>query len=245
MIMLKELKPILLVSNEYDVYSDKWDSDYDERFGIQKITLDDMCNNPNIVFDKSNTISEGSMLIKHPFIDNKYIDLCNAEDIIIKDKIKILSKVALFLGAKKISSKVISCESVKNESKVKINGKFFWFESGYGQNSKISEKYEKISELVEEYNGKLTPKTYDEAKMLLKKYNMENNTDFSDLLDKRDPNSTNQMVSQSVKMAVNSEYNNIIDHALRVKGVIFGIGAEYEKKLQCRYEVVMEYTIEF
>ena len=243
--MAEELKPILLVSNEYDVYSDKWDKDYDERFGIQKITLDDMCNNPNIVFDKSNTISEGSMFIKHPFIDNKYIDLCNAEDIIIKDKIKVLSKVALFLGAKKISSKVISCESVKNESKLKINGEYLSIGGGYERNSEISEKYEKISELVEEYNGELTPKTYNEAKMLLKKYNMENDTDFSDLLDKRNPNSTNQMVSQSVKMAVNSEYNKIIDNALRVKGVIFNIDTEYVEKLQCRYEVVMEYTIKF
>lgn len=245
--MAEELKPILLVSNEYDVATYKYRDGYNSMLGIQKITLDDICNNPNIIIDRSKIIPKNAMFIKHPFIDNKYVELSDAEEVIIRDKIHFLGQIVMHLGAKRISTTFVKSEDKKCEHNFSVNGsKGEVYSAGAKLNVTKELNNKEIAILNEEFDGELTQEGFDKANYILKKYNLEGNTDIKLLIEKRDPNSRNKLTKQEIEIEISSEYNNVIEIGLS-GGVpkLFEISPNYEYKLYNLKKVIMKYTIEF
>lgn len=244
--MAEELKPILLVSNEYDVATYKYRDGYNSMLGIQKITLDDICNNPNIIIDRSKMIPKNAMFIKHPFIDNKYVELSDAEEVIIRDKIHFLGQIVMHLGAKRISTTLVKCEKkgTKHEATVKSIIKQYSANLTAAMTKEVNHK--EIATLNEEFEGELTQEGFDKARYILEKYHLEGNTDIKLLIEKRDPNSSNKLIKQEMEIEISSEYNNTVEAGLS-GGLpkLFDISLNYAYKFNNLKNVIMKYTIEF
>ena len=92
---VKELKgEVVYVTTPEKAINYKWKEGNEKlSSGLEIVSIDDINKMDCDVFI-GNRVLEGSILTKHPFMPNKYIDIKASEEIIIKSKLNCLGIIA-------------------------------------------------------------------------------------------------------------------------------------------------------
>lgn len=108
--------------------------------------------------DKENGLAEGMMFVRHPFINDAFIDVNKLEDSIIELKLQAMKSIGLKLGAKDIH---IECELESSELRAfNANADASWTPTVTADVKANQEKYSKRKYTIDWKNNK-TPMTLD------------------------------------------------------------------------------------
>lgn len=210
--MQKELKgDVLYVAQDELAYNYDWYRDSSKiNRGVQVISIEDIDEYRlnGYEFSVPSKIYEGTILVSHPFLPKTYMDITTAEDVIIREKLGCISKIAQKIGVKRISgeamfvdeeSLAITGDGQVGYEKVEVN-------ASYTQEKK--DKYSSTYTISRDFSGVYTKDDYNEAIALLKKYGLEGDPEVRDLVYLRNPDENNRLNDQDVHMEVTREINS-------------------------------------
>lgn len=191
-------------------------------------------------------IKEGSVLVKHPFLDNKLMTVEAAENEIIQDKVRCLFRIAKLLGAKSAHSHIENVEEEKME--LDVNGKVAYkaVESNLDVKKTDEKKFSSICERTETFQGEFTDANYNKAIEEAKRYNLWNG-DVKYLIEQRNPQESNSMQSQRISTEVASELNKLLECAfsLNVLKGVFSLGTSVSSSISKKYKLIVATDITF
>lgn len=138
--------------------------------------------------NKDNGLTEGMVLIRHPYIKDAFIDVTCLEDNILELKLQAMKSIGLKLGAKAIHIKsVLKTSELRSFStSAKASG---WGVTAQGDVEKNKSKYEG-SEYRIDWEGNTIPMTddsYKEAMEIAKEYGLYSEPRIATLFKDRDP----------------------------------------------------------
>ena len=181
-----------------------------------------------------------SILVKHPFIPNKYIPLDMTEDALTKTKLNCLGIIARLLGVKEYETEFITEETkeVSIDASGKIDVKIVDSQSKINikkDDTKVGKYYRH-----ETFKGEFNAEGYEQAIIEAKRYGLYNDEDIFYLIKNRDPRFLNPMTSQTVKFELAKELNNKLDIAFSLKvASIFKLKADYNQIITHRKRIVI------
>ena len=231
-------KDVIYIASDEVAKSYKW-FDYSDKLSpnVQIISIEDI----SIILEKGynlpRKIIEGTVLVRSPFDCTSYFDINKSEDLIIREKISGISKIAQQLGARKLIGSVEFTEEEILEKD--INGNIHYKAVDIDMRRKIEEqeRCQKRYQLEVDFPiAKYTDETYSKAMTLYKQYNMYEDVEVRDLIDMRKPGELNPLGRQKVHLSLLSEVNNSKDFAasLTVMGGVFKIGASTQKTVSTK-----------
>lgn len=227
---LNDNTQVLVLAPEEKCINYKWYEDADKIDRRIQLVTPDFVSSDNFpcIIDKSNGMSDGMMLIRHPFIKDSFIDVTKLEDTILHLKLNTLNSIGLKLGAKEIH---IKCE-LKNSEKRSVgvdSDANIW-----AANINVSAQSEKEKYGSEEYkidtdnpNTEFSLESYNEAVRLAKEYGLYSEGNVHSLLYDRDPSRPNPFKGKKkVTVSALSETNEKLDiavHASYLKNFSFNL----------------------
>ena len=244
---VKELKgEVVYVTTPEKAINYQWEKGSGKlRPGLEIVSIDDI-NKMDCDIFIGNRVMEGSLLTKHPFMPNKYIDIKKSEDIIIKSKLNCLGIIARFLGAKEYET--LYAEEVTKEALINASGEMEHKLVKVEARRKVSERDNATGKYYrhETFAGEFTEENYYHAIEEAKRFGLYSDLDINYLLEVRNPKYPNQQTSQHVKIELTKELGDKLDIAfsLNVAG-IFKLNADYNKVVSERKKVLLETSIKF
>lgn len=208
-------------------------------------TLEELRANPNINLPKR--LAEGDVLILHPYETNQYINIEECDNLRIS-KFKRFCTIAQKLGAR--SYKLSYGVYKSGESTIDTSGKVG---TKWGKGSVDINKKEQFEEktgfkLEDDFDGVrvISAESFEKAKELAVRYNLENDEDIKQLLEKRDPSNENHQHNGHVHCEVSKEINSELDAALSIDAVgIFDLSANVKRTMSIRENIVVDIEFEF
>lgn len=190
--------------------------------------------------------NEGEVLMLHPFEDATYINVAEIEN--IKDaKFYAYAEIAQQLGATGYKATYTRKETEKLmesfDGKVGFK-KIFGAEvktnsdeiSGIGGSFSLSASFNGVSVVSKE--------SYEKAKDLVRRYNLETDTMINSLIRKRDPANENLQYSETIHCELTKEINKGLDVAVSLNAVkILALDTSFQRSTEFRE--VVELDIEF
>lgn len=192
-------------------------------------------------------ITADSVLVRSPFYPDRYYDIKSAEDMIIREKIGALSKIAQKLGASKIVGHVELLEEEELDKCVNGQIKYKAVELSANYKEVEQQRYNSRYELADTFpNAIFTEETYKDALALLNDFNLQD-PEIKDLVDMRQPGELNTIGSQKVHVAISEEINAAKEFAasLTVMGEVFKLGVNTSKTISRKKTFVYETEIIF
>jgi hypothetical protein len=185
--------------------------------------------------------------IKDPFDDHKYIKMENFQDYIIKEKFDATSDIARLLGAKscKFSIEVLSAKKINWE--VEAGGKYKFVDISLDVKKEKQESYNKQYKIEKSYSNGHRPSLndYEKANQKAKQFGLIHDLDVKSLINERNPNDSNIIMSRFVKESLTRETNSSLDIALNLSILDkFNLGSDYNRVAYERYECIgcLEFT---
>lgn len=237
---------VIYVTSKERSINYKWDKNYSWLHpGVQIVAIDDIQQMDIGIFDGKRILMD-TILAKHPFIPNKYIDINASEDTITKSKLLCLGIIAKNLGVRELettyaseelqeatydASGNISYKIVQAEAKTKIC-----------ELDKATGKYWR----QESYTGGFSQETYEKALKSANEFGLYRDEDIFYLLKQRDPNDKNLMTSQNVKIELTRELNSQLEIAFTLKASsIFDLKANYSETISKKKIITIETKLIF
>ena len=229
----------------------KWDKKYREDnfinielVSIDKVkkNLDEFCRINGIA---KSLIKQGAVLARHPYRPNTYMDFNTSTFDLLNSKFDAISHIAMLLGAKRMKVKV----KIKNKKKIIIDAKgnvnYSGFSFGGIFHSSKEIKESKEFNKTEEYEGCLTPDSYNEAVKQSKQYAIQE--EIENLLNKRNPSYSNILKKQDVEIKATKEYDSLLNSCAKLSSLAEGLelDAEFRRKVSERFDAYFISTIEF
>lgn len=198
------------------------------------------------MIDKCNGISDGMMLIRHPFIKDSFIDVTKLEDEILHLKLNTLNSIGLKLGAKAIH---IKCE-LKNSEKRSLgvdSDANLWAAKVEVNVKSEKDKYGSSEYKIDTYNPdtEFSIESYNEAVKLAKDYGLFCDGNVHSLLYDRDPNRPNPFRGKkTVSVSALSETNEKLDiavHASYLKKFTFNLNVTHSCIVKHEISLITEF----
>lgn len=240
------LTSVLYVTSEEQAENYQWykDSARIDR-NVSVITLDDLEQLRSQVALPRN-LSAGMVLIEHPYKENQYLDINQAEEEVFARKMDAITEIARYLGVKRFEAKA-EYETTQ-ERLLGVNGEVDYkgvnLEAKYKQEK--SEKYKKKYTRIQEWPGGFSREGVEKAKQLLKDYCLEQERVVQHLIAQREGD-LNQMTSFTETLSLSQEFNERTDVAFTLsamKGVL-GLKAGIETTFTYKVEVNLFLKLEF
>lgn len=220
------LENISIKSSEYDV-------DFFKEHNLQ--IIGDQPKNSQDIF------------LKHPYLDNTYInsDFSDLQDYFLKQKINFYKKVAKDLGATAINAKVSRIEISEDEINVKVDGKHV---SGVGveidvknnEKSDFQNKYSFESRFEIQKNHNLSD-NIDRMKEFINSHNLNHELDLISLIDSRDSRiSGNLLKYEKITSEITSEINKLKKISGRLRIPVFSLKADFERNISTYTKIELE-----
>lgn len=208
-------------------------------------TIEELRANPSINLPKRLAI--GDVLMLHPYETNLYLNIEECENLRIS-KFMHFCAIAQKLGAK--SYKLSYGEYKSGESTIDASGKVGSPRWGGEVDIKKKEKFEKKTgfKLEDSFDGVriISEESFEKAKELAARYNLENDDYIKLLLEKRDPSNENHQHYEHVHCEVSKEINSELDAALSIDAVgIFDLSANVKQTMKNRESIVVDIEFEF
>lgn len=187
---LNENTKVLVLAKPEKCLNYKWYDDADKidnRLQLLPVEYVDSsafpCN-----LNKDNGLTEGMVLIRHPYIKDAFIDVTCLEKEILKLKLQAMKSIGLKLGAKDIHIRcVLNTSELRNfNASAKASG---WGVTAEANVEKNKSKYEG-SEYRIDWKGNTIPMTddsYKEAMEIAKEYGLYSEPRIATLFKDRDP----------------------------------------------------------
>lgn len=244
-----ELKPILHIEKDNVAGSAHY---YPEWDAIKRTT--DVCSLEYDIekyqsFLPVGTIpQEGDTYILEPFTKEKYMKVEDYQNHVLKMKQTYISEIAGLLGAKSYSFKM-ETSSVK-ERKIEADGSVsnLAFEADAKFRQEKTEALNKRFHMEMEFQSPQIPSidTYETAVKKAKEYGLYSELEIQNLLNKRQPGSTNPMSEFHIRFSVSEELNNNMDMAFNLKLFkTFKASAQFEETIKYRYEIIGVLDVSF
>ena len=242
----KLTKDIIYVTSNERATNYKWEKTVDKlNPNVQIVSIDDIQEMGVDIFDGKLPVLD-TILVKHPFVPNKYIPIDRAEDAITKTKLNCLGIIVRLLGAKEYETKFMTEET--GTCSIGAGGEIKYMFSGAQSNVSINESDSMTGKYYrhETFKGEFTEDTYKQAVVEAKRYGLYDDEDIIYLLKNRDPQFVNQIISQCVKFELTKELNNQLDIAFSLKvSNIFNLSANYNQIISKRKKIIIETKILF
>ncbi len=198
-------------------------------------------------FDVPVKIQEGMTLASHPFLPNTYIDINSTEDLIIRDKLSCISRIAQKVGVKYISGHALLVDDKKLEFDINGNINYKTIDVKGEFHIRKEDKYSSEYRIDRHFSGDYDKKSFEEAKHLLHLYGLEHDTEVKDLVMLRNPDECNLISRQTVHMEMTREVNSRKECAFSLNALegILDIGIDTKNNISNISKVIFECTIEF
>lgn len=209
-------------------------------------TIEELRANPSINLPKRLEI--GDVLMLHPYETNLYINIEECDNLRIS-KFKHFCAIAQKLGAK--SYKLSYGEYKSGETAFDASGGVGSPRWGKGSvDIKKKEQFEEKTgfKLEDSFDGVriISEESFEKAKELAARYNLENDDDIKLLLEKRDPSNENHQHNEHVHCEVSKEINSELDAALSIDAVgIFDLSANVKQTMRKRESIIVDIEFEF
>lgn len=209
--------------------------------GIQKLV------NDGWKFKTKMPIHEGMTLALHPFISKCYIDINRAENELFKDKLNCMGKVARLLGVKSFEAKAVFIEAKTRTMDASGNIEYKNFKAGAAYKKAEEENYAKIYSRKEKFSGEFTREGYENAKKLIKQFNLDNLDDLDYIIEQRNPDDNNVLSDQEVKVDLSEELNSRTECAfsLNILKGVFNLNANVIQTISTQKNVILETKLVF
>lgn len=241
-----DLPRVIRVDSEEKTRNYKWaeKSKYLDR-QVRICTLEELRANPNISLPKR--LAEGDVLVLHPYETNQYINIEECDNLRIS-KFKHFCAIAQKLGAK--SYKLSYGVYKSGESTIDASGKVGTKWAKGSVDIKKKEQFEEKTgfKLEDNFDGVrvISAESFEKAKELAIRYNLENDDDIKLLLEKRDPSNENHQHNEHVHCEISKEINSELDAALSIEAVgIFDLSANVKRTMLNRESIVIDIEFEF
>ncbi|MBQ0155828.1 MAG: hypothetical protein KBT22_04545 [Bacteroidales bacterium] len=234
-------KPEKCVNYKWYENADKIDS----RLQLLPIEYVDSNNFP-CQLNKDNGLTEGMMLIRHPYIKDSFIDVTRLEDEILELKLQAMKTIGLKLGAKEIHIKSSLKTSELRDFHVGAEASG-WKVNVKGDVETNKSKYE-ANEYRIDWTGNSTSMTVDsfnEAKDIAKKYGLYSEPRIATLFDDRNPDhpATGTFSVFASAMKESNERLNVAVSASYLSAFSFKAGVANSCTL--KNEITLETTFTF
>ncbi|MBO4333317.1 MAG: hypothetical protein J5875_09170 [Paludibacteraceae bacterium] len=196
--------------------------------------------------NKDNGLTEGMMLIKHPYIKDAFIDVTRMEDEILELKLQAMKSIGLKLGAKEIHIKsVLKISELRNfNASAKASG---WGVTVEGNVEKNKSKYEG-NEYRIDWTGnstQMTESSFQEAMQIAKEYGLYSEPRIATLFKDRDPHhpATGTFTVFASAMKESNERLNVAVSASYLTA--FSFQANVANSCTLKNEITLETTFTF
>ncbi|MBR6042928.1 MAG: hypothetical protein IKP37_09880 [Paludibacteraceae bacterium] len=252
MLKLDELKgDVLLIAKDEPAFSYNWETEHKYiRPELQVLPysfIDDYKKDYNLQFEIGTRLVPGCMLVKHPYLDNTYIDINNFEEKMYEYKFNQIKLIAKKLGAKKVSTQIIITDCMKRDFDAEVEASCKWVEVEGDYKKEMKDKLEKKFVSTDTTTGEMTPETYREAKEIAEKSGLSNDNDIIDLLEFRKPGSPIQNNTKHIGIELSKESNTSKEIAFSLKAMkeLFSINAEIKETICKKSNVSLAVDIDF
>lgn len=202
----------------------------------------------DIVFKDSNLVEKNvlstspiylnDVLVRHPFEEDKYLKIEEAEILIIKSKLNIIKELCSSLGATNIKSSVHILETKTLNQKATVEGESRYVHTTIKANLLESQinKYEQ--EIVDESEfirpeGFSLKETYPAALEIAEKYHLRNDLDLNSLLVLLNPDKKGSVLKrQIVKFKASNEINNLFELAAELNSKGITLSPNFSKTIE-------------
>lgn len=238
---------VLYVTSKERSINYKWEDNCSKlNSRVQVVSIDDV--NPQIdLYNQGGAVMMDTILVKHPFIPEKYIDVNAAEDALTKTKLDCLGIISNLLGVKEYETTFAIEEDSKRE--VDANGNMTIKAVESNVQVKIQEGDSRSGKYYrhEKFNSKLSAESYSKAIQEAKKFGLCNDESINYLIMNRNPKMPNNMLTeQNVKVELYRELNSLLDIAFSLKvSKIFNLTASYSEKISHRKKITIETSLIF
>lgn len=243
----KLTKDIIYVTSEERAYNYKWEKTANKlNPNVQIVSVDDIYEMGVNIFDGKKVPVLDTILIKHPFIPNKYIPLETTEDVITKAKFRSLGIIAHYLGAKEYETTFAITES--KERIINANGELDYKLLNAASSVRIKENDSMTGKYYrhETFRGEFSMASYNQAVLEAKQSGLYDDDDINYLLKTRDPKFGNQITSQHVRFNLTKELNSQLDIAFSLKvSSIFKLSANYNQIVSNKQDILIETKLIF
>lgn len=207
--------------------------------------------------DLPKVVKIGTVLVKHPFEENTYINLNELEQTVYKAKALHMADIAQLLGCTHFSYdvKIDSIEEAFIESNGKISYKPYTCDNAKYKNDQVEKykamlKIEDKNEVNDEYlNLTLEDKilSYKKACDLAHKYKLDKDEDIKSLLDSRNPYFPYIKKSRIVSLELSREVNSLYSCAFSLEALkgVFTIQGNFENQVSKKKTIFITFSFYF
>ena len=238
--------PVVHITN--DELSRNWDLRKGSRLisnKVQIISEDDIpvIQRSSIYMLPKGQLYCGDILIKDPFEQNCYMKLDDniAQKIRYKKYCKI-REIAQKLGASGCDIKDASCSEEERiwDVNVGVNYNTISAHTNINNNESLSQK---IGIFVHnDFGGKyiISQQSFTEAKMLSKKYNLDDDDSIKSLINMRNPDQENPLFTDSFHFDMSSECNSLLDITFSLNAINFNLDANVKRTIRKRENISID-----
>ena len=194
-------------------------------------------------------VNERTILIRHPFNNNKFISIDDFEEVVYKDKMYYISDIVRNLGCKKfdwhieineIQERLLDVDGKVKIKAVDIKSKYKRDEeSRYSSLIKLTDTFS----LSQSYNIN----DYNQAIEDAKKYNLYDEIDVYSVIKGRNPLENNLIGDRHLSITLSNDVNKLFDYtfSLNVLGGVFSLDAKVVETLKYQKTIKLELDLEF
>lgn len=245
-----KLKDIILETTDEKSRNYKWEDNCKFLNDISVISDEHLPNELNEYKFIGRKKGIDNVFLKNPFNENEYIEISKAEDLIFTSKIGIYSEILCALGAKSFYADAEFIEekkrTVSTDGKVQIK----LVKLDTATKKEMSEKFKKtfiLSTTFKDTKNFDALKSYEEAKFLFKKYNLDSEKQLDSLIKNNDPNKGRTQNFLDVNVQISQEFNDLLECAGNISTMsgVFSLSADYKSNTESIKKINLKYTIHF
>ncbi len=238
----------------------KWEKNSKELpSNLQIISIDDFNSLPTTFRKESfcdDNIDIGSVLVKEPYT-KKYVDVAKSEEFFFTSKFNVISTIASYLGATRMSIKT-KVESIRKRTLTadcKVD-----YSKVTGELSIKRDKEEELAALYDREKHLHSPlksedKKYEErrrtgyekAKHYIQEHGLEHDEDIKYLMALRDPDHPYPQTKDTYTFSLSKAVNDSLDIAFKLKVLpgVFKLDANVQQATESVYKVQVTMELEF
>lgn len=210
---------------------------------LEIMVIDDFLSFSELTIMDGERPHKDMLLILSPYNNFKYIEIDKAHEKSALEKSDHMINFLQLLGAKSISIENIKVSQDEHKNSIKSEGG--------NKNMGLKNDYEKIIE--RELNDKLKTSfkalpgqcEYKKALDYLKRYNLNNDSEFSNFIELRNPTLKNHCASFSREISYSEAINSSLDLVAKVNWPNGFLTFNYDKTIKNKLKIVSDLKIEF
>ncbi len=192
-----------------------------------------------------NSIAEGLVLVKHPFLPNTYINIDSMEEDLLNLKLDCLSSIMQDLGATSLKghANLIEMKERTIDAKFRIEYKTIKIDPSVKKEQK--EKYESSYIIEDSYNGEFNKESYIRAKEQAAKFGLDKDIAIQILMEQRNPDRPRKLMSRKRTIELTRELNKTLDIALPLSISGIALAPSYNGLFSSCKTIKFEFDVQF